>query len=297
MRRTWNGISGQNPARLWKPEEGRPWDSEEAELDSVVSAVFALGVAAEMALILLLIRARAFGGFPAFFVFLCWSLLSDCLLYYVRVRSPETVFFRVYVVQLVVDSAMIFAVLVEVAWNVLLPIRSSLPKHAWVGIAAMIALGGLALWPVAGLAAPAHILSAAGMNFIRLQQTPAILRVVFFLALAGCSQVLSIGWRDRELQIATGLGFYSIVSLAITVLHTHQSISSQSYHWVDEMGGICYLATLSYWIYSFATRPAERREFTPQMESLLLAVAGVARTTRIALTDSSFDKHKRGRDR
>ena len=269
----------------------------EAELDAVVSAVFALGVVAEAALILLLIRGSVFRAFPAFFLFLCWSLLSDCLLYYVRVRSSETVFFRVFLGQLVVDSAMIFAVLVEVAWSVLRPIRNSLPKNSWIGIAALVALGGLALWPVAGLAAPAHILSVAGMNLFRLQQTPAILRVVFFLALAGCSQLLSIGWRDRELQIATGLGFYSILSLAITILHTHQVTGTQPYHWLDIFGGIGYIATLCYWVYSFATRPAERREFTPQMESLLLAVAGAARTTRIALKDSPFDEHRKRKDR
>ena len=43
----------------------------------------------------------------------------------------------------------------------------------------------------------------------QLQHTVSILRILFFLVLAGGSQLLSIGWRDRELQVATGLGFYS----------------------------------------------------------------------------------------
>jgi hypothetical protein len=190
---------------------------------------------------------------------------------------------------------MIFALLVEVAWSVLRPIRSSLPKYSWVGIAVLIALGGLVLWPIAGFVAPDN-LSAAGMNLFRLQQTPAILRAVFFLALAAFSQVLSIGWKDRELQIATGLGFYSIISLAITIFHSHQAVGSQ-YHWLDIMGGISYLAALMYWVYSFATRPAERREFSPQMQTMLLAVAGAARTSRVALSDSNSDEkgNQRGR--
>jgi hypothetical protein len=41
---------------------------------------------------------------------------------------------------------------------------------------------------------------------------------------------------------------------------------------------------------SFAQKEAERREFTPQMRSFLLAAAGAARTTRVAMTDSRDDK-------
>jgi len=260
-----------------------------------VFIVFVCGVAAEAALILLLIKGRVYRTLPAFFLYMCWSLFSDGLLYYVRVRYPAA-FFQTYLVQLILDSAMIFAVLVEVAWSVLRPIRGSLPKYSWIGIAALVAVGGLILWPIAGLVAPQG-LYASGMNLFRLQQTPAILRAVFFLAMAGFSQVLSIGWRDRELQIATGLGFYSIVSLAITILHTHQATGTQQYHWLDVLGGVCYLCSLIYWVYCFATQPAERREFSPQMQSMLLAVAGAARSTRVAMTDSTPDKAGKQRDR
>lgn len=247
--------------------------------------VFVCGVAAEIALILLLIRGREFRTFPAFFVYLCWSLFSDALFYYVRAHySPQT-FFRISLVQLSIDSAMIFALLVEVAWSVLRPIRSSLPKYSWIGIAVLIAGGALILWPVAGLAEP-HPLSHLGKILFPLEQTPAILRAVFFLALAAFSQVLSISWRDRELQIVTGLGFYSIVSLAVTMLHTHQLSGTQQYHWMDIVVEISYLGALIYWDFAFATRTVERREFTPQMRSTLLAMAGAARSTRLGLTGS-----------
>jgi hypothetical protein len=257
--------------------------------------ILVCGMAAEVALILLMIRGGVFRTFPAFFIYLCWSLFSDVLFYYIRARYSAATFFRISLIQLAVDSAMIFTLLVEVAWSVLRPIRSSLPKYSWIGIAVLVALGGLILWPIAGLAAPGN-LSPAGMNLFRLEQTPAILRAIFFLALAGFSQVLSIGWRDRELQIATGLGFYSIVSLAVTVAHTHQAVGTQ-YHWLDVLGGVSYLAALAYWVYAFATQPAERREFTPQMQSMLLAVAGAARTTRVDLKDSASGKTGNGRKR
>jgi hypothetical protein len=39
----------------------------------------------------------------------------------------------------------------------------------------------------------------------------------------------------------------------------------------------------------FAQKVPERREFTPQMQNFLLAVAGNARTARIALANSSAE--------
>ena len=241
---------------------------------------------AEAVLIVLLARSRAFRTFPAFFLFICWSFLSDVIFFRLQFLSLSAVtYFKFYEVQMVIDSAMLFAVLVELAWSVLRPIRASLPKNAWIGIALFIALVGLLLWPVAGLTLPATKLAPAGLVFFRLQQTFAILRVVVFLVMAGLSQLLSIGWRNRELQVATGLGFYSIVALAVSVLHTHQFVGAQ-YHWLDEMEDAGYLCALAYWVFSFATREAERRAFTPQMATFLLAVAGNARATRISLADS-----------
>lgn len=242
------------------------------------------GMVAESAIILLMIRGRSLTSFPTFFFYLCWSLLSDAAGLYVR-TDRANLFLQFYEIQLVIDSVMIFAVLVELAWSILRPIRNSLPKYSIIGIAALVAIGAVMIWPIAGFAAPDN-LNSQGMTLFRLQQTPAILRAVFFLAIAAFSQLLSISLRDRELQVATGLGFFSIVSLAVTVLHTHQSVNA-SYNWLDRFVGVSYLAALLYWAYCFARKPAERREFSPQMKSMLLAVAGAARTSRIELERST----------
>jgi hypothetical protein len=246
--------------------------------------LFGAGIAAEFSLILLLIRTRAFRSFPAFFVYVCWSFVSDPLIYLAQTHLSPAAFLRIYLVQLTIDSAMIFMVLVEIAWSILRPLRASLPKYSWIVIASLIALAGILLWPIAGITFPAH-LSSAGATLFRIEQTFAILRIVVFIALAGFSQLLSIGWRNRELQLATGLGLYSIVSLAVTVLHTRQVVGVQ-YHWLDELVSFSYVGVLIYWAVAFATREAERRDFTPQMRDFLLAAAGTARSTRIALMES-----------
>jgi len=241
-------------------------------------------VLAEAVLIALLIWKHAYRTLPTYCLYICWGLLSDVLLFWLQQSISPTAFFHWYVVQLILDSALMFAVLVELTWNLLRPIRSSLPKHSWVFLAALIGLAGLLLWPVAGYTLPQH-LSTAGASFFRLQQTIAILRVVIFIAIAGFSHLLSIGWRDRELQLATGFGLYSLVSLAATVLHAHQIVGVQ-YHWLDETVALSYAGVLIYWIVSFATKEAERREFTPQMRGFLLAAAGAARATRFTMMES-----------
>jgi hypothetical protein len=268
---------------------------KEVRLITPDNAIWGCCFLAEAALIMLLVRNRVFRAYPAFFIFVCWSLLSDLIFFRLQFLSlPVATYFKLYEVQMVIDSAMIFAVLVELAWSLLSPIRKSLPKNAWIAIAIFIAVVGFVLWPIAGLTLPAGKLAPSGLMLFRLQQTFAILRVVIFLAMAGLSHLLAIGWRNRELQIATGLGFYSIISLAVTILHTHQFVGTQ-YHWLDELGSASYLCALAYWVFSFATKEAERRAFTPQMQTFLLAVAGSARSTRISLDSSSSDQGNSGK--
>jgi hypothetical protein len=47
---------------------------------------------------------------------------------------------------------------------------------------------------------------------------------------------------------------------------------------------------LLYWFYSFAQQEVARREFTPQMQSFLLTVAGAAHSSRVALSESRSEK-------
>jgi len=243
----------------------------------------------EAGLILLLIRTRAFRTLPAFFLYICWCLLSDAVLF-VTQSLPFEIYFKIYEIQMVLDAAMMFAVLVELAWSVLQPLRNSLPRRSWIAIPFLIAMAGVLIWPVAGLTMPAN-LAHSGEILFRLQQTFAILRVIVFFAMAGFSQLIGIGWRNRELQVATGLGFYSILSLAVTVLHTHQMVGMQ-YHWLDELATAGYVAAMTYWVYAFATKEAERQDFSPQMASFLLLIGGTAKSSRVALADFTVPKSR-----
>jgi len=258
--------------------------------DSILSIA---GIAGEIAVIALLFYRRAWRTLPWFCAYSTLMPLGGSVNYLV-LHYARSAYFNTYFVSTIIDSTLQFCVLVELAWSVFRPFRASLPKHTIWYLGSFLALGGAAIWPFANNPAYSHF-PAQWQLLGRFVQTDSILRVLLFLILAGCSQLLSIGWRDREMQIATGLGFYSVVALAISALHSHMG-PTQHYRDLDKLLIGSYLGSLVYWIYSFAHKEAERREFSPQMQGLLLAVAGAARSSRIAMTGSSSGKSRSGRD-
>jgi hypothetical protein len=250
---------------------------------SLDNTVWVATIVVEAAIAALLVYRRAWTTLPVFCVFCAWVLFSDAGNYVVR-RFFANSYTTVYLVETIIDSVLEISVLVELAWSVLRPIRARLPRKALVVVGVVIVAVGAAIWPFAEIHGIAN-LPPLWRYLVHVQQTASILRVLFFLVLAGFSHLLSIGWRDRELQVATGLGIYSIVSLSVDILHSHHGMSPK-YGDLNQYVAASYLCSLVYWVYSFATKEAERREFTPQMQSFLLAMAGNARATRIALADS-----------
>jgi len=215
---------------------------------------------------------------PFFFSYIWFGVANDLAMSLIQ-RSYPSHFFQAFIIQTCIDSALQYGILVELTWCVLRPVRSSLPRGTVVAISLFVlALGAAAWWlgdgqTFRGFPPRWHFLAC-------LQQSTAILRIVFFLTLAAGSQFLALGWRDRELQVATGLGSFSIVSLAASLIHSHQKLSMQ-YHWVDVVVSASYVGALVYWMVSFARAEAPRREFTPQMRSVLTAVASAARAARV----------------
>jgi hypothetical protein len=254
------------------------------------SLFWASGLAAEAAVVGLLVWRRTYRTLPIFCAYLAFSLLSDPIQYFVSGRYETAVSFRIYLIGLAVDSLFQFGVLLELSQSVLRPVAKLLPRWTPIVVGLFILLICAAIWPLAQ-SPTSGAYTSQGKVLVHLQQTFSILRILFFLALAGCSQLLAIGWKDRELQIATGLGFYSMVSLTVSVMHRHQ-VAGNAYHQLDQIGAASYVCSLLYWAYCFAQQEAARREFTPQMQNFLLAVAGTARSSRVSLSRSRVDNDR-----
>jgi hypothetical protein len=239
--------------------------------DSVLTISSAVG---EAVVLVFLLHKRIWRILPVFSAYVLWALLSDLAIVYFRSSGSTAAYLRFYMIEMTVDSLLQFPVLVELAWSVLRPIRSSLPRHSLLVLIVLVAIAGLVIWPFSNMNAGEY--TGQGVTIFHLYQTFAILRIVCFLVMACFSQLLSIGWRDRELQVATGLGLYSIASLTVTMLHSHQ-YSEKKFHYLDYGVSLSYLSTLVYWVVSFAAKEYQRKEFSPQMRDFLLLMGGGAR--------------------
>ena len=236
------------------------------------------------ALLGLLSYRHAWRTFPAFCLYVLWSFAGDTGLLVISRSSFRSIYTSAYVVDLVISSLLEFWVLVELAWSIFRPYRPALPRATPIALAGFILLVGIGIWPFTGM--PALFQTPTSYHIlVRIQQTSSIQRVLFFLILAAGCHLLSIGWRDRELQIATGLGFFSLVSLAVEIVQSHLA-SSSLYGPLNRIVVSSYACSLVYWAFCFARKEPERRPFTPQMQSLLLSVAGSARSARLALYGS-----------
>ena len=239
------------------------------------------GILAEALFLGILVWKRSYKSLPIFFSYIAWGLSGDSAVLILRTllrnQSPD-----IWVVEMFIDSVFQYAVLIELAWSILRPIKGSLPRGFLAGLSILIAAGAALAWPLCALKdSPKY--SWEWLLALHVERSFAILRILFFVAIASCSQFLRIGWRDRELQVATGLGFYSLVGLAGTMVHSHQDFGMQ-YYYVEFAVAGSYLMSLVYWVASFAQQEAARREMTPAIEVFLLDMAKVMRRRRAELS-------------
>lgn len=248
---------------------------------SVDSALWYSTTCLETAVIAVALWKRIPRLLPIFFSYLIWTVVSDIIGFVVKNNAAH--YFAFFRYEMPVDSVLQFGVLVELAWSVLRPMRSVLPRRTIFVISFLILVAAAIVWPFTNYTV-LHNGPADWILLLRLQETFASLRILFFLGLAALSQFLAISLRDRELQVATGLGFYSVISLGAAMLHTHPARPSQ-FHMIENIVTFSYFCSLLYWIVSFLQKEAPRQEFSPRMQSLLLTVAGAARANRLAVED------------
>jgi hypothetical protein len=249
------------------------------------SALLTAGIAIEAAVLGLALYRQIWRKLPLFLVYCIWAILSDAVAFAISF-SQSGYSLNFYFAETAVDSVLQFIVFIELAWSVLRPLRSRLSRNGiWV-IAAMILAASGVIWPfanISGLSSP----SRAWHLMIQMQQTVSSLRILCFLVLAGCSQLLALGWRDRELQVATGFGFYSLVSIAVAILNAHMTTARQ-FSILSPVVSISFLISMVYWVFSFARPDVERREFSPRMQQMLLGLAQTAKIAREELPHPEF---------
>jgi hypothetical protein len=246
-------------------------------LQAWYAALALLGLVAEIGLLAILIVRRQYRVFPVFTLYIAFNVLTDLGLAAAMAAYPPQVGRSLAFMLLPLQYLFDLGVLFEIAWNVLRPVHSSLPRGSilvFVGLVALALLcGTLLAW---------HVQDTGNKIYdIRrpLDLTVGLLRMLIFVATAGFAQVLGIGWKNKVLQLATALSFYSAVDLIVS-LAARRSIGPDA---LEPIRGVAYVFEIGFLVWAFTTKEVRRREFSPQMEQFLVTLAVRAKIARTAL--------------
>jgi hypothetical protein len=250
-----------------------------SDIDNVLWMASALG---ELVLLSILIWRRTYQSFPVFFSWVAVIVLLEPTFYWLLNHlSPATyakAFFALTFPQFLLEAAVLVEVAASVFRPAFKPAKQGLPN--WFPIfvvVVMVVIGGIAFLVAAHLNAATLI---HRRTFLVISATMAILRLVTFICIAACSQILGLGWKNHALQLASGLAFYAAVTLIVEIAHSHLRAGpdySRQFFELDHLRVVGYLCSLYYWCYSFARQEAPRKEFNSKMSELLVSIAGTTK--------------------
>jgi hypothetical protein len=256
---------------------------------SADGVLWALTLVGEAVLTVFILKSKMSRNYPILLTYLIVNLVEDPLAW-ILFKGSRDIYSRFYFTVTVLDYLLQFLLVLEIGRNVFAPSKRSLPFRLWpivtaaVTICTIIAAFFSPRLQGNGLDTPTQWLWSVTLGL-------AVLKVLLFVALAGFAQLLGIGWKNRVLQLASGLAFYGATSLLVQLAINHLRYVNQAsyeahYVWLTEIQSGAYLCTLLFWTWAFSRNEAPRKDFTPQMQEVLVTIAESAKRTRLAVTRS-----------
>ncbi len=250
--------------------------------DQIDNILMFAGYVTTVVLVITMIYRGLHLQFPIFITYLVFGLITDPLMFWLYSHARE-IYNTAFFISSVVDFILQVCVLLEIGSSVLRPVKKSLPARSLIVFGLLVLFATAATALLAFKVLPQAALSHLPVFLQKIGLALALMRMGIFVAIAVFAQMLGIGWKNHVLQLATGLAFYSAISLIIETTHSRMDLGPQFHHAMDQMMVASYLGTLTFWIWSFAQKEAPRKEFSPQMQNFLLSIAGTTRSSRIGL--------------
>jgi hypothetical protein len=246
-------------------------------LQALYAAFDLLSVLGEIGLLVVLVLRRQYKIFPVFSFYVAFSVLNDIAIGALLVVFSAHIAQSAALALLPLEYLIDLAVLLEIAWNVLRPVHASLPPGSL-----RVFLAGVALSLLGGMLLAYHFGNTGDKIEdikVPLDLTVGLLRMLIFVATAAFAQLLGISWRNKVLQLATGLSFYSAVDLVVSLVGRYSGDSSA----LESIRVLAGALEMGFFVWVFTTKDVERREFSPQMEQFLVTLAGRAKHARTVL--------------
>ena len=234
------------------------------------TVLWVAGIGTEILLIGALSMRGIIRRVPTFLMYTYWIVINDLLGVVIYHQFPGS-YYLYYKIQITCDGLFLCLVLLDLTRSVLRP----LPVVSARGILFLLLLltvsVGSMLWRMSDTWT-IQAWSGWWHTTLRLGMTFSLVRILFLLLMAGLIQFLTdhfipVGWGDRELQIATGIGAYALVSVAASFAHTY-FLSPTAYRVIEQGVSASYYLCLVYWLVCFLRPEYTSAEQTDQVDEV-----------------------------
>jgi hypothetical protein len=217
----------------------------------------------------ILIHRRRWREFPVFTALNGFEAAISLVIFLIYQRGLWHWYERVYWVYVLLDFALQFGVIWEVARIVMRPTGS------WV----QDAKKKFILWSAAG------ILLAAALPWLISPPAPSLLdrlelRANLFTSLVICeliavvtrtSRDLGLGWRNHVMALGNGWTAWAVTAILIDGLHSYFG-ATLYFSQLEHVKMLVYLAALGYWMLQFWMEEPQRRPISPELSAYIEAL-------------------------
>lgn len=199
---------------------------------------------------------------PTFLVYLYWAFLGDIAVGLCYYHVAMNTYVTIVGIQSASETILLVAVLLDLARCLVRPLPVMVSRGVlWLFGLVTIGAGAIIWWASNSWALLSY--DARFHWLLREQLTSSLLRVLLLLLIGILAQFLSkyslpVGWGERELQIATGMGIYALASLAESLATTYQSsLRPAAFVRIYVSINLIYIMCLIYWIVCFSRSAGE----------------------------------------
>ena len=233
-------------------------------------ALIYAGPALDACLVTLMVIKQRWRSFPALTLFVLTDLLSGSVLYWIDPNGISALYTRIYLAYDVFSFLLQFAILYEVAKNVLKP-TGIWTRGAFKPFFLLGAFGGLLAFASTLLLQPVGIRGAASVQ-LRIEIFFCLLTCELVIAMMLSAKQVGLPWRSHTMAVGQGLMFWALIFATLQGLAAYLGPHNLYYGTLYYLRSANYLVVLTYWTVSLWRDEPARRPISPALRKYVIAL-------------------------